>query len=158
MSTRLRRVRTKSAVIAVAALGLVGVAAAAAYWAGQRPRQITVDYPLEGSLFPPDFAPPTFEWRDASQNARTCTIDVSAGEGATPAVRATSAGDPPQIGEIDPEGIGPTNELPRLTPERAVGHAWKPDAATWETIRKISTNTPAVLTITGYSGAPLRRR
>ena len=41
------------AAIAVAAVGVVAV-----LLAERRPRPITVDYPLEGSVFPPEFAPP----------------------------------------------------------------------------------------------------
>jgi Flp pilus assembly protein TadD len=150
----MRGSRVGFAVIGGAVVVVVGVAAGACF-SGQRP--ITVDYPLEDSVFPPDFAPPTFEWRDASRNARTWTIDVSAGEGTAAPVHATSQGQPPEIGEIDQEAVGPTNELPKLTPERAAAHTWKPDAATWEGIKKISTGKAAVLTITGVSGGPLRR-
>jgi hypothetical protein len=149
MSTR------KSVLMTAVVVAIVGVAAF--YVVGLRQRPITVDYPLEGSVFPIDVAPPTFEWRDASHSARTWAIDVSAGDGTAAAVHATSQGEPPQIGEIDPGGIGPTNELPKLTPEQAQAHTWKPDAATWETIKNASTGKPAIITITGYAGAPLRR-
>jgi Flp pilus assembly protein TadD len=141
---------TVGARVVVAVMGLAAAACS------HRQQPITVDYPLDGSVFPPDFAPPTIEWRDASGNARMWTIDVSAGEGATATVHATSQGKPPEIGEIDPEAVGPTNELPKLTPERAAAHTWKPDAATWEAIKKISTGKAAVVTITGHSGGPLR--
>ena len=154
MSMRVSRTRVKSAVIAATAVIVVGVAATAAFLLVQRPRQVTIDYPLEGSVFPPDFAPPTLEWRDG-RSAKTWTIDVSAGAGA--GVHATSHGEPPQIGEIDQRAVGPTNKLPELTPERAAAHTWTPDAATWEAIKKVSAGKSAVLTITGYSGAPLRR-
>ena len=84
------------------------------FWPAHAARRITVDYPLEGALFPPDFAPPTFEWRDASQSARTWTIDVSARGGTAPSVHATSPGAPPQIGDIDQDAVGPTNKPPQL--------------------------------------------
>jgi Flp pilus assembly protein TadD len=140
--------------IIVGAVVVVGVAAGALFLGQSR---ITVDYPLQGSVFPPDFAPPTFEWHDASQSATTWTIDVSPGEGAASAVHATSKGEPPTIGEIDPRAVGPTNELPKLTPERATAHTWKPDDATWEAIKKVAQGKDIVLTLTGHSGGPLRR-
>jgi hypothetical protein len=34
------------------------------------PAKITFDYPLEGSVFPPEITPPTFLWRDASETAK----------------------------------------------------------------------------------------
>jgi len=135
----------------------VAVAAAAYFVVEFRPRPITVDYPLEGSLFPPEFPAPTFEWHDASPRARAWTIEVSFGQGVAPSLRATSRGEPPRIGEIDPRAVGSTNELPRLTPERAAAHTWTPDAATWEGMKKGSRLKPAVLTITGYADEGLRR-
>jgi Flp pilus assembly protein TadD len=77
--------------------------------------------------------------------------------GAAASLHATSRGEPLQIGEIDPRAVGPTNELPKLTPEQAAAHTWVPDPATWEAIQKGSTAAPAVLTITGYRD-PERRR
>jgi tetratricopeptide (TPR) repeat protein len=138
--------------VAVAALG-----AAAVVLVQQRPRPITVDYPLEGSVFPPEFPPPTVQWRDASERATAWTIGVSFGEGTAPALHAESRGERLQIGEIDPRAVGPTNELPKLTPEQAVAHTWLPDPATWEAIKKGSTGKAAVLTITGYRDAASRR-
>ncbi len=155
MGMRVGRLRTGPLVAAGGTV--VALAAVSALLVGQRPRPITVDYPLEGSVFPPDFAAPTVLWRDASPRARFWTIDVSFGEGAAASLRATSHGERPQIGEIDPRAVGPTNELPRLTPEQAASHTWKPDPATWEAIRRGSTATAAVLTITGYAGEPAGR-
>jgi len=149
--------RTGARYYLVAAIAVAVLAAAAVFQAGQRPRPITVDYPLEGSVFPPEFPPPTLEWRDASPRARVWTIDVSFGEGAAPSLRATSRGEPLQIGEIDPRAVGTTNELPRLTPEQAAAHAWRPDTATWEAIKQGSTVKDAVLVITGYGDEGLRR-
>ena len=40
------------------------------------PAKITVDYPLNGSVFPPDIAAPTFQWRDPVKSAVSWRIDV----------------------------------------------------------------------------------
>jgi hypothetical protein len=143
--------------VAFAAIGVAAVGAGAYFVAAARPQPITVDYPLEGSVFPPEFPPPTIFWRDASPRAVAWAIDVGFGEGAAPTLHATSRGEPLPIGEIDQRAVGPTNELPKLTPEQAAAHAWVPDAATWDAIKKGSTREPAVLTITGYRDASLRR-
>ena len=37
--------------------------------APKAPRPITVDYPEEGSIFPPEITPPTFLWHDGSAAA-----------------------------------------------------------------------------------------
>jgi tetratricopeptide (TPR) repeat protein len=157
MSTRLSRTRILYAIVAPVVLAIGGAAAAAWLWPEQPQNRITVDYPLEGALFPPDFAPPTLEWHDASSDATSWTIEVGARGGSALSVQATSRGERPQIGDIDQDAIGPTNKLPELTPERAAAHTWKPDAAAWEAIKRVATGSPAIVTITGYRGTWLRR-
>src|SRR5512133_938378 len=98
------------------------------------PAAITVDYPLEGSVFPPDFAAPTFLWRDADAKAAAWSIDIAfAGGGAAP-IRVTSQGERMRVGEIDPRCVSNTNRPPELTPEQAAAHTWIPDGATWAAI------------------------
>lgn len=159
MSRRPSRTWGIYALIAVIAAVVVvaGAAALSRLWPGDPHDRVTVDYPVEGALFPPDFAPPTLEWHDASRAATTWTIDIAARSGDAAPVHATSSGEPPPIGEIDQDAVGPTNEPPRLSPERAAAHTWKPDAATWEAIKRIATAGPALVTITGYSGSWMRR-
>ena len=142
--------------VVVAAIVVAAAGAAAYIVVAQRPRPITVDYPLDESVFPPEFPPPTVLWRDASPRATAWAIDVSFGEGAPSTLHASSRGEPLQIGEIDPRAVGPTNELPKPTPEQAAAHTWVPDAATWEAIKKGSTTQPAVLTFTGYRDPGLK--
>ncbi len=151
----MNRPGTRYAVVAVLVVAVLGVAAA--FLVEQRPRRVTVDYPLADSVFPPEFPPPTFLWHDASPRARAWTIDVSFGEGAAASLHALSRGEPPRIGESDPRAVGKTNEPPRLTPGEATAHAWKPDSATWSGIKEGSTATAAVLTITGYADETRRR-
>jgi len=109
---------------------------------------ITIDYPLQGSIFPPEITPPTFIWHDSSKTAATWRIDVKFADG-SPAIHAQPTGDAPKIGEIDPLCISSTNELPKLTPEQASSHTWIPDDATWATIKKHSVAGPATVTVTG---------
>ena len=111
---------------------------------------VTIDYPLHGSTFPPDFAAPTFFWRDSSPTARFWRIEVSFGGGAT-SIQTASKGERPKIGEIDPRCIAENNEPPKLTPREAVSWVWKPDAATWAGIKKRSVKAPAKVTITGFA-------
>ncbi len=112
---------------------------------------ITVDYPLEGSVFPPDMAAPTFIWRDPAPETARWRIEIGFEDGAE-AIRVDAPGEPPRLGEIDPRCAGPTNELPRLTPEEAASHTWKPGPALWEEIKRRSVERDARLIITGYRG------
>jgi len=120
--------------------------------ASNAPGEITVDYPLNGSIFPPDMAAPTFQWRDPTEGAATWQIDIAFDDGSPP-LHIASKGERLKIGEIDSRCISTTNKLPTLTSEQAAAHTWKPDAATWAAIRKRAVEHAAAITITGYAGA-----
>jgi hypothetical protein len=79
---------------------------------------ITVDYPQNGAVFPPDFAAPTFEWRDDTRAASRWRVEVRLPDRGDPIVHI-SPGDRMKLGEIDPRTVAPTNELPVLTPKQA---------------------------------------
>jgi hypothetical protein len=124
------------------------------------PAVITVDYPEDGSTFPPEITPPTFIWHDESNAAATWTIDVSFSDG-SPAVHFQSPGARPRIGEIDPRCVSTSNESPTLTPRQAAAHTWTPAAEAWRTIKLHSKEHAATITITGVQteqpGAALSR-
>jgi hypothetical protein len=92
--------RRGSRYVVVGAITVAVVGAGAYFLAGQRSRPITVDYPQDGSVFPPEFPPPTLLWRDASPRASAWTIDVSFAT--APRSLRPVAGEPIEIGEIDP--------------------------------------------------------
>jgi hypothetical protein len=109
---------------------------------------ITVDYPENGSIFPPEITPPTLIWHDESNAATLWTIDVSFSDG-SPAIHFQSQGARPRIGEIDPRCISPSNELPALTPRQATAHTWTPTAEAWQAIKLHSKGHAATFTIAG---------
>ena len=111
------------------------------------PAAITVDYPENGSIFPPEITPPTFIWHDES-NAAAWTIDVSFSDG-SPAIHFQSQGARPRIGEIDPRCISSSNELPALTPRQATAHTWTPTTEAWQAIKLHSKEHAATITIAG---------
>ncbi len=152
---------TKRIALVIIVSGLV-LAAATVLWrltpsenAGRQfvstgqPAAITIDYPADGSIFPPEFPPPTFLWRDPDDSATVWQINVTFKDGST-GISVESPGDPMPIREIDERCISSTNELPGLTPEQAAGHSWKPDFDTWTAIKKGSAIQAATVTITGY--------
>jgi tetratricopeptide (TPR) repeat protein len=110
--------------------------------------KVTVDYPQDGSIFPPEITPPTFLFHDSSAHASLWRIDIDFG-GRAPAIHVESKGERLRVGEIDPRCVSPANELPKLTPEQASAHTWLPDAALWAVIKKQSVADAATLTITG---------
>ncbi len=111
---------------------------------------LAIDYPADGSIFPPEIISPTFLWRDASASATLWKIEVSFHDGSAP-IRTTSRGERMRIGKIDPDCISKSNELPKLTPTQAASHTWTPDATTWTGIKQHSVQSAATITITGYA-------
>lgn len=109
---------------------------------------IVIDYPSQGSLFPPDIIPPLFQWRDGSADAKVWRVEVHFGERA-PHIDLWSAGERMQIGELDNTLTGYVP--PTLTPEQAAAHTWRPDEKTWEIVKNHSVRQPATVTIRGYS-------
>jgi Flp pilus assembly protein TadD len=151
----MRRLRARSVILVglatVAALVAAGIAARQLRRQAppSKPGVITIDYPAEGSIFPPEFSAPTWLWRDADGRASSWTIDVVFSDGSPP-VRAESAGESMRIGESDPRCVAPTNQPPALTPEQAAAHTWTPDDATWAAIKRHSVDRPATVVITGH--------
>ena len=123
--------------------------------AATSPGGITVDYPAEASIFPPDMTPPAFLWRDAADGATLWTIDVVFPEDRSP-IHVTASGERMRVGEIDPAAVASSNRPPELTPEQAAAHTWTPDEATWAAIEKHSGESAAI-TITGFTGAGQRQ-
>jgi Flp pilus assembly protein TadD len=111
---------------------------------------IVIDYPLNGSVFPPEITPPTFIWHDASRSSHHWHIEFRFKDGSAP-IGFESSGNPPVIGEIDQRCISVRNEIPTLTQEQAASHAWTPDAMMWKRIKQHSVNRPAEVTIRGYN-------
>ncbi|HXX22885.1 MAG TPA: tetratricopeptide repeat protein [Terriglobia bacterium] len=110
--------------------------------------RITIDYPEDGSIFPPEITPPTFIWRDAASHATAWEIEVAFSDGSV-GIKVKAPGERLHIGEIDPRCISNTNKLPELTPRQAAARTWTPDDATWEAIKQHSRESPATVTITG---------
>ena len=121
---------------------------------------ITLDYPLNGSIFPPDMAAPTFQWRDPAQGAKRWEITVAFADG-SPALRVSSKGEGLAIGEIDQLCISANNKLPELTAEQAAAHTWKPTATEWQSISQHAVDHSATITVMGFAdradGKPLSR-
>jgi tetratricopeptide (TPR) repeat protein len=108
---------------------------------------ITIDVPINGTIYPPDIIPPQFSWRDNSP-AAVWKIEIVFGAKAR-TIQAWSSGEKMQLGPIDEtlQNFVP----PELTPEQAADHTWRPDGKTWEEIKKHSVAAPARVTISGYT-------
>lgn len=116
---------------------------------------ITIDYPLAGSLFPPEITAPTFLWRDADESSKHWIVEVTFADHSRP-LRIEAAGEYWQLGEIDPE-VGAGDELKQVAAEHATTRIWKPDAKTWATIKQHSVKAPATVAITGFADDDLKQ-
>ena len=111
--------------------------------------RISVEYPLEGSVFPPEITAPVFLWRDANQSAKQWTAEISFGD-RTAVIQVQVAGAFMRMGEIDTKaGIG--KDLVQLTPEQLSTQVWQPGAELWAKIKEHSVKKPATITFTGYA-------
>lgn len=113
---------------------------------------IVVDYPAEGTIFPPEIATPTFLWRDPSKAASMWRVEIRFADGSAP-LHSAVKGERLRVGPIDPDCVSPTNEPPRLTARQAASRTWVPDAVTWQAIKRHSVDGPATVMITGYGRA-----
>ena len=109
---------------------------------------ITIDYPLNGSVFPPEITPPTLLWRDDSGSAKRWVIEITFAD-RTRGMRVEAPGYSLQVSEIDSKA-GSGEGLAQLTPRQIATRTWRPDAATWAKIKSRSLK-PATITITGLA-------
>lgn len=108
---------------------------------------ISIDYPEDGSIFPPGITAPTFLWRDAA--GTSWTIDISFAD-KTQSIHVLTKGERMQIGASDPECIENSEDQPKLTAQQAATWTWTPDATIWSTIQAHTVGQTATVTITGY--------
>ena len=69
---------------------LGGRAAAQLAQAARQPAAILVDYPLDGSVFPPDFPAPLVLWHDTASRAASWTVEAAFADGGTADPRGRS--------------------------------------------------------------------
>jgi tetratricopeptide (TPR) repeat protein len=120
------------------------------------PAQIIIDYPLQESIFPPEFPAPEIIWRDPDTNSAVWKISVTFSDGST-SIITESPGTRLKVGDIDSSCIAPTNEIPTLSPQQAASRTWRPDSSFWGAIKLHSIDKPAVITITGHNRKNYKR-
>ncbi len=116
---------------------------------------LTIDYPLDESVFPPDFLPPTFLWHDDVGRLDTWLVEFAFGgeEGDPDGIYVLAPGDPPPSGEIDPRCVTDTNEVYQPTPYQASAKAWTPSGEVWDAVKRRSVERPVHVTVLGFRSA-----
>ena len=113
------------AVAAVYLLAPAGPSAESILAAFQDPAEygrLTIQYPLDGTLFPPDICPPAFRWKDENSDCDTWLVSIEFETGA--------------------ERINTFVGQPR----------WTPEPTDWEAMKKRSVQKRAKVTIIGVNG------
>ncbi|MFP5234699.1 MAG: tetratricopeptide repeat protein [Acidobacteriota bacterium] len=109
------------------------------------PAPLALDYPLNGSVFPPEITAPTFLWHDATPATRwVITIEFAH---AAP-LRVQTEGKLFEGGPIDAAAGLP----PELTKEQRSTHTWTPEAAIWAQFKHKTIDAPARITMEGFAG------
>jgi tetratricopeptide (TPR) repeat protein len=85
------------------------------------PHRLAVEYPQDGTLFPPEIVAPTFRWRDEDYHSDLWLVTIEF-----------------------PDGRGRINHFARQS-------EWRPEPAVWEKIKSRSLDKPAVVTIVGLA-------
>ncbi len=116
---------------------------------------VTVDYPLEGSVFPPEIVAPTFLWHDADNTVNEWLVELAFSTGrhhVYALTRGARASD-----EADPQCVTETN-LWRETPYDASAKGWTPAERVWALIKQHSVENDARVAIYGVKrDGPSRR-
>ncbi len=115
----------------------------------KEPHQIIFNYPVDGSVFPPEFPAPTFEWQCPKDKIDFWSIELTFSNDYSP-IRVVSKGVPIPIGKSDPKAVAFSNVSPALIRNSAEFQTWTPEDALWTTIKKHSAERNVTVTITGY--------
>jgi len=110
-------------------------------------RGVTIDYPFEESVFPPDIVAPTFLWHDKSVDAGVWIVAIGF-DSSTTRIYALADGRRLATGQLDSECIRDNNKWEE-SPYRKGARAWTPDRGLWEIIKKKSCERAAHIDIFG---------
>lgn len=83
--------------------------------------KLTITYPQNNTVFPPEFIPPTFTWKETTQNVKRWFI------------------------------VADTEEKEQFLTAFTVKNSWKPDALQWELLKKSALNKEIKISISGIN-------
>lgn len=114
---------------------------------------ITVDYPLNEAVFPPDMAAPTFVWSDPAAKADTWLIDLGSGNGHDHLYILTQGAAPPLARDGDPRTLSEAAAAYKPPEAQVPPRRWMPGPETWEQIKGLSSGQGVSVTIFGFHSA-----
>jgi Flp pilus assembly protein TadD len=116
------------------------------------PAQVTVDYPEDETVLPPELPPPTFLWHDGSPQADAWLVEVAFANGSERLDLLVKGGPPPE-GTIDERCVSEHNEIYKPTPYQASARSWKPDPVVWAALKERAAAGEASVVFQGFRKA-----
>ena len=122
---------------------------------GEEVAQLTIDYPFNKSIFPPEIVAPTFLWHDPNENSDLGLIDISFQDSPyhdysfTPGKQAKS--------RIDPRTSNESNNHYKPSDYDLAAKAWTPTADTWNLIKDNSVEKTATVSICGLNRSDMKK-
>ena len=110
---------------------------------------ITVDYPFEGSIFPPEIVAPGVLWHDTSVAVKMWMVAIGFDSSAA-RIYALTDGRRLTTGELDSECMRDNNKWEE-SPYQKSARAWTPDNGLWEMIKEKSCERAAHIDIFGIT-------
>ena len=111
---------------------------------------LTIDYPIDLSVYPPDLVAPRLRWKDATEGVTAWRVRIEADDDDL-ILDETVPGEPPPIGIIDPTCIARTNALPKRP--GPFERSWQVPEALWDRVRSRTVERWATITITGVDAS-----
>ncbi|MHC4971848.1 MAG: tetratricopeptide repeat protein [Planctomycetota bacterium] len=115
--------------------------------------ELAIDYPLDETVFPPEFVPPTFLWHDPDPESDTWIVEIEFSDPKAKSITVEVPGDPPPKGELDMDAFGETNEPYEGTAYQKSARSWTPPRELWERVKRSSRESTATVRITGFAKA-----
>jgi len=116
--------------------------------------ELKIDYPLEGSIFPPEIVPPQFLWHDSSEQAQAWLVVVAFTD--VPHRLCVLTGGKRQVRDIDPRCVTDTN-VHKETEYQTSAKGWIPSGPVWELMKRLSVEKDATVTILGLSATAVSK-
>lgn len=111
-------------------------------------KTINVDYPLSGSVFPPEIVPPTVLWHEPSDEAVHWLVEATSSENSFIIQKLSDGNRPTPV--IDPQAVSDNNSW-NEDDYQASAKGWTPDRNTWELIKRSSAGKDLELTLWGLT-------
>ncbi len=136
-----------------AAIPIVGDTESHKTGAPNAPASLSIAYPLDEAVFPPDIAAPTFVWSDPADKADAWLIDIAGDDKSGHFRERTPGTAPPPARDGDPRTASEAGAAYKPPEPLVPIRRWMPDPQAWERIKSLSKGRTITATVVGVSSA-----